>query len=632
MARLRVDVPPVLRRFLFWVFFFQKIGTHIYTTSFPYHLQPITYNLIPDVTLIYTMRVPDTQLKTFILDSGLISRKDVEAAEKVAAERKQPLGEQLVSQGALNEDDLRRMQAHILGIPFISLAGLKIDFSVLSMIPEPIARTHNIVAYKKTDQALEIAMLDTSDLTAIDFIKKKVGLKILPRLTDTASLRAALLQYQKSLKEEFADIIKSTSLYVKDSANLDTKGLQALAEDVPIVKVVDALLRHAVSQNASDIHIEPMEDKILIRYRIDGILHDAMELPVNVGPGLSARIKVLSSLKLDEKRLPQDGRFKMEADNERVSFRVSILPTYYGEKTVMRLLREGGGGFTLESLGFHGAGLEHIHTATNQTTGMILVTGPTGSGKTTTLYTILDIVNTPEVNISTIEDPIEYQMPRVNQTQVRPDIGFTFANGLRSLVRQDPDIIMVGEIRDTETASLAVNAALTGHLVLSTLHTNSASAAIPRLIDMETEPFLLVSTLRVIIGQRLVRRLCADRKPHELTPGERKQLEHSVDLERILKILKEEGRLPLKASVKDIPFFEPNIGGECPEGYTGRMGIHEILHVTPAIRDLIMKGSVADAIEAQAKQEGMLTMIEDGVFKAATGITTIEEVLRVISE
>src|SRR3989344_572459 len=578
------------------------------------------------------MRVPDTQLKTFILDSGLISRKDVEAAEKVAAERKQPLGEQLVSQGALNEDDLRRMQAHILGIPFISLAGLKIDFSVLSMIPEPIARTHNIVAYKKTDQALEIAMLDTSDLTAIDFIKKKVGLKILPRLTDTASLRAALLQYQKSLKEEFADIIKSTSLYVKDSANLDTKGLQALAEDVPIVKVVDALLRHAVSQNASDIHIEPMEDKILIRYRIDGILHDAMELPVNVGPGLSARIKVLSSLKLDEKRLPQDGRFKMEADNERVSFRVSVLPTYYGEKTVMRLLREGGGGFTLESLGFHGTGLEHIHTATNQTTGMILVTGPTGSGKTTTLYTILDIVNTPEVNISTIEDPIEYQMPRVNQTQVRPDIGFTFANGLRSLVRQDPDIIMVGEIRDTETASLAVNAALTGHLVLSTLHTNSASAAIARLLDMGIEPFLLVSTLRVIIGQRLVRRLTPDRLKYDLSRDEQSQLEEVVDAGVVLKALKEEKIIPEGATWKTVPFFKPNAGGQAETGYAGRIGIYEVLPVTSTIKELIMKNATGDEIEAQAKKEGMLTMSEDGIFRAAQGNTTIEEVLRVITE
>jgi len=578
------------------------------------------------------MRVTDLQLKTFIIDSGLLSRKDVEAAEKTAQEKKEALSHSLVSSGTLGEDDLRRMQAHILGIPFVSLEGNKVDFSILSLIPEPIARKHNIVAYKKNADSLEVAMLDTNDLGAIDFIKKKVGLKILARLTDTGSIKSSLAQYQKSLKEEFGDIIKSASQSVVATGDLDERGLQKLAEDVPVIKVVDTLLRHAAIQNASDIHIEPMEDKLVIRYRIDGILHDVMELPKNVAAGITARIKVLARLKLDEKRLPQDGRFKMEADNEKVSFRVSVLPTYYGEKTVMRLLREGAGGFTLESLGFHGSGLEHIHDATKQSTGMILVTGPTGSGKTTTLYTILDIVNTPEVNISTIEDPIEYQMARVNQTQVRPDIGFTFANGLRALVRQDPDIIMVGEIRDTETAGLAVNAALTGHLVLSTIHTNSASATIPRLVDMEAEPFLLVSTLRVIVGQRLVRKLCADREEYTLNATELAQLEKAVDLDRVLKALKDEGRVPAKTTAKTIPFFKPKEGGECPDGYSGRIGIHEVLPVTHAIRDLIVKGSPAEEIENQATQEGMLTMIEDGIFKAAVGITTIEEVLRVIAE
>jgi len=578
------------------------------------------------------MQVSDNQLKVFVIDSGLVSRKDVEGAEKAAKERKQSLADALVSSGALGEDDLRRMQAHILGIPFVSLAGTKIDFSVLSLIPEPIARSHNIVAYKKTADALEVAMLDTSDLGAIDFVKKKVGLKILPRLTDVGSMKMALVMYQKSLKEEFADIIKSASSAVKTPSDLDMKGLQQLAEDVSTIKVVDTLLRHATTQDASDIHIEPTEEKLVVRYRIDGILHDVMELPIAIAPGITARIKVLSRLKLDEKRLPQDGRFKMEADGEKVSFRVSILPTYYGEKTVMRLLREGAGGYTLESLGFHGSGLEHIYEATKQSTGMILITGPTGSGKTTTLYTILDILNTPDVNISTVEDPIEYQMARVNQTQVRPDIGFTFASGLRALVRQDPDIIMVGEIRDTETASLAVNAALTGHLVLSTLHTNSASATIPRLVDMDAEPFLLVSTLRVIIGQRLVRKLCSDREEHPLTPAEHAQLSKSVDLEKVLKVLKEEGRVPAKTSVKTISFFRPKEGGLCPDGYASRIGIHEVLPVSRGIRDLILKGSPAEEIERQAKVEGMLTMLEDGVLKAASGVTSIEEVLRVIAE
>ena len=579
------------------------------------------------------MQVGDAELKKFIIDSGLVARKDVDAAEKDALERGQTLGAQLVSRGSLSEDDLRRMQAHIMGIPFISLKGVKIDLNVLVLIPEPIARAHNIIAYKKTTDSLEVAMLDVNDLAAISFIKKTVGLKVLPRLTDTDSMKGALVQYQKSLKDEFGEIIKAASRALTATiTDTDTKGLEKLAEDVPVVKIMDTLLRHAITQNASDIHIEPMEDKLVVRYRIDGLLHDAMELPVAVAPAITARIKVLSRLKLDEKRLPQDGRFKIEADGEKVSFRVSVLPTYYGEKTVMRVLREGGGGYTLESLGFHGKGLEHIFDATKQTTGMILVTGPTGSGKTTTLYTVLDILNTPDVNVSTIEDPIEYQMPRVNQTQVRPDIGFTFSQGLRALVRQDPDIIMVGEIRDQETANLAVNAALTGHLVLSTLHTNSAAATIPRLVDMGAEAFLLVSTLRVIVGQRLVRRLMTDREEYEPTKEELEALATRVDLERIVDVLIEEKHLPPKAKPSDLKFYKPKEGGLSPDGYTSRMGIHEILHVSHGIRDLILKGAPADEIEAQAKKEGMLTMLEDGIYKAARGITTVEEVLRVVTE
>lgn len=578
------------------------------------------------------MQTTDSQLKTFVLDSGLVARKDVEEAERSAKDKGQSLAHALVSLGVLGEDDLRRMQAHILGIPFVSLAGNKIDFAVLSLIPEPIARTHNVVAYKKNADSLEVAMLDTNDLSAIDFIKKKVGLKILPRLTDSASLKGALLLYQKSLKDEFGDIIKHASLTMNQSADLDERGLQKLAEDVPVIKIVDTLLRHSVIQGASDIHIEPLEDLLLVRYRIDGILHDAMELPKHTASGITARIKVLSRLKLDEKRLPQDGRFKIEADNERVSFRVSVLPTYYGEKIVMRLLREGGGGYTLESLGFHGAGLEHIHDATKQSTGMILVTGPTGSGKTTTLYTVLDILNTPDVNISTVEDPIEYQMARVNQTQVRPDIGFTFAQGLRALLRQDPDIIMVGEIRDTETASLAINASLTGHVVLSTLHTNSAAATIPRLIDMGAEPFLLVSTLRVIIGQRLVRRLNADREEYTLSADEIAQIEKLVDVDKLIKALVDEKKIPAKTTLKQLKFFKPKIGGMSADGFSRRVTIAEVLPVTHEIRNLIIKGATAEEIEEQAKKEGMLTMVEDGIYNAALGITTIEEVLRVVAE
>ena len=584
-----------------------------------------------------SMYIEQGQLKKFILDSGLVTKADLEAAEKEAREKEKNIGDILVAEGKLTMDNLRRMQAYVLGLPFVELKSKKIPFEVLSLIPEPIARTHNIVAYKKTDDSLEVAMLDADDISAIDFVKKKVRLKILPRLTDEESIKSVIIQYQRSLKAEFGDIIQKETAGLKAIAEetgeaASEEDLKKLAEDLPVVRIVDVLLKHAIIQGASDIHIEPLEDQVIVRYRIDGILHDAMVLPRNAESPVTARLKVLSNLKLDEKRLPQDGRFKIDMEGEKVSFRVSILPVYFGEKTVMRLLRENVAGFTLEHSGFHGEALERIHKAMRRTTGMILTTGPTGSGKTTTLYTVLDILNTPNVNISTIEDPVEYQMKRVNQTQVKPEIGFTFANGLRTLVRQDPDIVMVGEIRDDETASLAVNASLTGHLVLSTLHTNSAAGAIPRLLDMKIEPFLLVSTLDIVIGQRLVRRLSDTKEKYQFKKAELEVLGKTVDLDAVLDALKAEKIVEEDAKWSDIPFWKPVPAGENDDGYKGRVGIHEVLKVTPTIKDLIIKGASSDEIEKQAKKEGMLTMLEDGIFKAAQGMTTIEEVLRVISE
>jgi type IV pilus assembly protein PilB len=578
------------------------------------------------------MYISDTHLKSFLSDAGLVSQKEFDSAEAEAKESGKPIGDVLTAHNAIGEDELRRTYAYILGIPFVSLSGTTIKYDTLALIPEPVARRNNIIAYAQKGDELEVAMLDTDDLAAIDFIKKKTHLKVLPRLTDVASIKYALKQYQQSLKDNLGDVIQRETAALEKSGSGEDANLREVAEGVSAVRIVDTLLRHANAQGASDIHIEPLETSLLIRYRIDGILHDAMELPKHAAPAVTARIKVLSNMRLDEHRLPQDGRFGAESGGERISFRVSVLPTYYGEKIVMRLLRDNISGFTLESIGFHGGALERMHDAIRKTTGMILATGPTGAGKSTTLYTVLDIVNTPDVNISTIEDPIEYQMARVNQTQVRPEIGFTFANGLRSLVRQDPDIIMVGEIRDKETASLAINASLTGHLVLSTLHTNSAAGAIARLLDMGVEPFLLVSTLRVIIGQRLVRRLAPDKEKYELSRDEQSQLERLVDQGTVLRALKEEKIVQKDATWKSIPFYRPKEGGQTPSGYTGRIGIHEVLPVTATIKELIMKNATGDEIEAQARKEGMLTMSEDGMFKAAQGITTIEEVIRVVTE
>ena len=586
--------------------------------------------------ILLEMQVNEEQLKKFILESKLVSRSDLDALQKKAETKKQKFSDILLSEGKISETDLKKMEAYVLGIPFINLADKKIDFSVLSLIPEAIARNHNIVAYQKNENGLEVAMFDVDDLPIIDFIKKHSGLKILPRLTDITSIRAVLVQYRKSLQSEFDSIIQkeSSSLktFSKDDEEKSEKELKEMAEDLPVVKIVDSLLFHAILQNASDIHIEPGEKVLTVRYRIDGILHDAMVLEKNAGSGITARIKVLSNLKLDEKRLPQDGRFKIEQDGEKFSFRVSTLPTFFGEKTVIRILKENSKGFTLESLGFHGEGLEKIHASLKLKTGMVLATGPTGSGKTTTLYTMLEILNKPEVNISTVEDPIEYQMPRINQTQVKPEIGLTFANGLRSLLRQDPDIVMVGEIRDGETAGLAVNASLTGHLVLSTIHTNSAAGAIPRLIDMGVEPFLIISTVKTIIAQRLIRKLVPSKEKYFLSEAEIKNLAKIVDLDRMLGLLKAENIVGAKDTWEKIPFYKAVKSKESEDGYANRIRMQEVLAVTSTIRDMIIRGVSQDEMETQAKKEGMMTMLEDGIFQAVLGVTTLEEVFRVVSE
>ena len=577
---------------------------------------------------------PD-RLREFILETDLITAAEFDALAGEAKAKNISVEEAVLNSGKVGEDDFRRIKAYLLGIPFVNLKSVKIEKGTLFTIPEPIARKHNIVAFKKTEKELEVAMLDPEDLEAIEFIKKGIGLKILPRLTDNESIKNLLLQYQKSLKAEFGDIIEKESKLIESLKNTpegDGGDLKKLAEDIPIVKIVDTLLLHAILQQASDIHLEPFEKELVIRYRIDGVLHDAMILPKNAASGITARLKILSNLRLDEKRLPQDGRFKIESGGQKMSFRVSILPTFYGEKIVMRLLPDAIAGFTLEQLGFHGVGLERIHEGIRGKTGIILVTGPTGSGKSTTLYTILDILNKADVNISTIEDPIEYQVPRINQTQVKSEIGLTFAAGLRSLMRQDPDIIMVGEIRDQETANLAINAALTGHLVLSTLHTNSAAGAMPRLLDMGVEPFLLVSTIRCIISQRLVRQLCSVREKYTMNEAETKELKGRVDLDRVVAVLEQENIIKPGDGWGGVSLAHPAGSPECVDGYAHRIGIHEIMTLSSALKEMVMKGETAAKLEVEAKKEGMMTMLEDGVYKAARGITSVEEVFRVVSE
>ncbi|MBP5993302.1 MAG: Flp pilus assembly complex ATPase component TadA [Candidatus Moranbacteria bacterium] len=583
------------------------------------------------------MRIAAQQLKDFLLDSGLLSKEKIEEAIVKSAESKQDLGQYLLEAELLQEAELQKVYAYVLGIPFVDLVKETIPLEILQVVPEPIAKKSNIVSFEKDGNNLKVAMLNPEDLQTIDFIKKKTGLRIIPCLTTRESIQTALRQYEKSLKAEFGDIL--TGEVKPGDLKKDEENAEALAAGLPIIRIVDTLLKHAILQSASDIHIEPDEKEVHVRYRIDGVLHDAMTLPKDTAAGIVARIKVLSNLKLDEHRVPQDGRFKIEKDEYKISFRVSLLPVFDGEKVVMRLLDETSKGLTLEKMGLNGKALESVHREINKPNGMILVTGPTGSGKTTTLYTTMDILNTPEVNVSTVEDPVEYRMPRVNQTQINPKVGMTFAAGLRSLLRQDPDIIMVGEIRDQETLEIAMHAAMTGHLVLSTLHTNSAAATLPRMLDMGAEPFLIASTVNVIIAQRLVRKLCAEcRKPYQLDEKQMEALSKSYDIDQIFKTLQttpETAKIVGSAkSMRDLTFYMNGGCDQCGgEGYRGRLGIYEVLEMETNIRKLVTQAATTEDLENMARQEnGMCSMVEDGFMKVVNGLTTIEEIMRATKE
>lgn len=534
----------------------------------------------------------------------------------------------LVGGKIISEDAYMEAYAMAVGMPYVNVGDLKISKEVLDIVPETTARGHRIVAYEQTEEGVKVAMADPSDRQIVEFIRKKVDMPVQVAITSPENIRKVLAQYQDSLEAELSNLIKEAQTVTSEGE------LSKVAEDLPTVKITESILRHAILQGASDIHIEPTEQQLMVRYRVDGILHTVLNLPKAVMAGLVARIKILSQLKIDEHRLPQDGRFKMESDDYKVAFRVSTLPVFDGEKIVMRLLDESGQGLGLDDIGMSKNALKLFRNNIGKPHGIVLVTGPTGSGKTTTLYAAMRELNQPEVNISTIEDPIEYRMERINQTQVQPKIGLTFAMGLRALVRQDPDIIMVGEIRDEETASLAVNAALTGHLVLSTLHTNSAAGAVPRLLDMSVEPFLIATTSNALLAQRLVRKLCENCK----TEGKLDQtmidsLSVAVDLDVMLETLKREEAVKKSDDWKDISVFLPKGCEKCQNGYKGRLGIYEILEVTPEIQKLITANVTAQDIEKLAReQQSMVTMIEDGMVKVTKGITSVEEILRVAKE
>jgi type IV pilus assembly protein PilB len=513
------------------------------------------------------------------------------------------------------------MLAASKGIEYIDLSSIDIPPEVLHLVSEEFAVNRHVVPFRLENGVVHLAMEDPADLEAIEFVKKHTGYQVQPTYTDKTGIRRALRSYKKSLQEEFTELVEQSVATTAAQAPLTE-----LAKDVSIVKAVDTLLEFAIVEGASDIHIESLPDEVVVRYRIDGVLHDVLTLPKELHPALVARIKILSNLKLDETRLPQDGRTQFKSDEgEQVSLRVSVLPSVEGEKVVMRVLEESLRNFSLNSLGFFKEDLAKVTQAIRKPHGMILVTGPTGSGKTTTLYTILGILNTVGVNISTVEDPVENRIRRVNQTQVNQTAGYTFASGLRSLLRQDPDIIMVGEIRDQETAKIAVNAAMTGHLVLSTLHTNDAPGTIPRLLDLGVEPFLLASTLELIVAQRLVRKICPDCKVEHTPEKDWKQA--------FPNIIKDQTELKNASALYPAKQFKGQGGPKCHySGYKGRIGIFEVMAVDEKVRELISNRAQTQDIKAHALSVGMDTMLVDGIKKVGEGITTMEEVMRVSLE
>lgn len=512
-------------------------------------------------------------------------------------------------------------RAKILNVPLVNLTQVAASPEILTLIPEAVAKRYAIFPFSsdKNKKTLSLAMADPLDVGAIEFAEEKSGYRIQPFLASEEEILGTIdREYHRGLSTDVTEALKEM---VPKHEVLDSKKLSEIIQEAPIAKIVSTILEYAIRSRASDVHLEPQRGRTRVRYRIDGVLHEKLALPKEVHEAVISRIKILSGMKIDEKRVPQDGRFNFRSGEEEVDLRVSTLPASNGEKVVMRLLKKSGGVPTLPELGLCGMALKNLETNILRPYGIIIVCGPTGSGKTTTLYAVLSKLNTTKVNIVTLEDPVEYEIAGINQVQINPLAGLTFANGLRSFLRQDPNIILVGEIRDKETTGLAIQAALTGHLVFSTLHTNNASGALPRLLDMEAEPFLLASCMNAVVGQRIVRRVCEHCKetydpPQEITD----------DIKMVL------GKLFTQGSEK-IKLYRGKGCEECnATGYFGRIGIFEVLPVTEKIGRLVLEKESAARIEDQAVSEGMITMKQDGYLKAVEGITTIEEVLRVAQD
>jgi type IV pilus assembly protein PilB len=602
------------------------------------------------------MRVSDALVEKLLVDAGKLTNEQLTDLEAKKEAEKKPLQDLVIREKLVSEADLTKLYAKEIEVPYIELNAKEIKHEVLRLVPERIARQYNAVVFDVDGDGNKLlAMADPDDIQAISFLQKQLGKELKVSVAPASNIQAALDQYRGTIGNELTKVISPDELEEEVDEEVDEADL---AEDSPVAQTVNLLIEYAIRAGASDIHIEPREDYVSVRYRIDGILREANKLPKKVHNALVSRIKILSNLKIDERRAPQDGRFKIQLGGGVYALRVSSLPITEGEKVVMRILNESSKAATLEELGYWGTSLDNINKAIAQPHGMVLVTGPTGSGKSTSLFSILSLLNKPSINISTVEDPVEYKIPGANQVQLNPKAGMTFASGLRALMRQDPNVIMVGEIRDSETADIAVQAALTGHLVFATLHTNNAATTLPRLLDMAIEPFLIASTVRAVVGQRLVRRLCVDCR-EAVTPDAAvlKQVaeifgtDNSSVMKQVHKL--EETALAggigktnsgkSQADTGELSTTDSKINklyiahdGGCEScghtGYKGRIGIYEVLSNSVPIQKMIMANNTSDDIQSQSIKDGMVTMQVDGFIKALRGQTTIEEILRVTSE
>lgn len=569
------------------------------------------------------LQIPTDQLKQSLIGDGILREDEFIALAEEATRLGKNISDLLISRGNITEEYYNDLLARFYNVPLILLDPTTIDIETVNLISEEVARSRRVIPFgtEKDGVIVKVAMEDPSDLGTIEFLETKLQRKIKPFLVPHGNFASIFAIYGKKQVESFKQIIQEN---IRASLSLSGKKDTEAAGEVPIISITDNIISYAYSLRASDVHIEALEKEILVRYRIDGILHEIIRIQKDIHPAIVARFKILSGMKLDEHTNPQDGRFRYKIGNDMIDIRVSILPTFYGEKVEMRLLTTGGNLLTFEELGMTQEMIKVLTENVTKSYGIVLITGPTGSGKSTTLYSILGLVNKPEVNIITVEDPIEYEMRYVNQTQVNEAAGITFASALRAILRQDPNIIMVGEIRDRETAEISVHAALTGHLVLSSLHTNDAPTAIPRMLDMKIEPFLISAVMNAALAQRLVRRICLDcLYSYQATEETRQTIRKQMD----------ELRLPAETPIPKT-FFRGKGCASCGHtGYHGRMGIFELMRVTEKIRQLIVSPDFTlDKLRNLARSEGMRSMFEDGLEKAARGNTTIEEVLRVIRE